>query len=104
MKQTQHTETKQVQTLRSQERFIKYSVRQENCHYCDEVLYQTYLEYIDFEGNIITKQVFDHESNREWTLVKMNHENDKHHDIFVKDIKAYKVEVSARVKARKEAN
>ncbi len=107
MKQTQHTETNQVQTLRSQERFIKYGYSTPKCHYCNEKLYQVTVEYIDFEGNVLVKPSYDSETvvnGGEYRSVVLNHENSKHHEVFQRDIATYKREVHERIKARKEAN
>ena len=92
-------ETKQVQTLRYQERFIKYGVGESKCHFCDEILYQVTLEYIDFDGNIIIRDSHDKcttELGHNYTLASLNHEDEKHHDLLVEDIKRYKAELRAR--------
>lgn len=91
-----HEETKQVQTLRDQFRFIKYGVGKKKCHFCDHISYQVTLEYIDFEGNVLIKDCHDRatkELGHEYTLTSLNHENEEHHDLFVEDVRRYKEEL-----------
>ncbi len=82
-------ETKQVQTLRNQNRFLGYGHKAEKCVYCNEIIHSTTVKFNLLDGKTVREQVLsDYVKGFSKKTPFLEHLSTKHNKQFIENLKA----------------